>query len=326
MNITVTGACGRIGSETLSQLVALGHAVTGFDLVPPRSPVPGVNYVTGSLLSAADIDRALQHADAVAHLAAHMSWSADDERSMMETNVVGTHALLQKSAQHGIKRFVFASSGEVYPENLPQYQPIDEKHPLEPASLYGETKKLGEELVRFFAQRRALPSVVLRFPHTQAASELLDPDSFFSGPRFFLQPKIKQQRAFKRDAVADMLSAHDTGTLRHLVQCDENGKSYAMHISDVRDTAAGVVLALTHPKAAGETFNLGTDEPVVFEQAVAKMARITGCDIVSVRMPGPPVRYHTDNRKIKTLLGYEPRFSFDAMLETAAEAWKRRKA
>lgn len=321
MRVLVTGSSGRIGSEVIQQLVEKNYEVVGFDIENPKRLFPEVTYIQGSLTNRKDIYYAMKDVDAVIHLAAHMSWNQEDNVSMFTNNVTGTFMLLEVSVQNDISRFIFASSGEVYPETRARYQPIDEEHPLEPASFYGETKKLGEELVRFYNQRMNIPTVVLRFPHTQCARELLDPDSFFSGPRFFLQPKIRQMQLLNKYDVADVLKLHDKGKLQHLLQCDENGKSYKMHICDVRDTASGVILSLAHPDAVGETFNLTSDAPIVFSEVLPKMAEITGCEIVPVNMPGPGVNYHTSNEKIKHLLGFEPQYSFDRMLEEAAEFW-----
>lgn len=324
MKVLVTGVSGRIGSEVARQLLAEGHKVTGFDIKLPVSPIDGVEYHRGSLSDNDAVKKAVSTIDSIAHLAAFMSWNPADDSSMLQTNVNGSFALLKTAAEIGISRFVFASTGEVYPEVQPQYLPVDEVHPLEPTSLYGETKVIGEELVRFFQQRKGLPSVILRFPHTQAVSELLNPNSFFSGPRFFLQSKIRQMLSFNRMDVADMLQKYDNGTLQHILQCGEDGESYQMHISDVRDTARGVLLGLTHPDAVGEVFNLTTDSPVVFSEILPKMAEITRCAVVSVNMPGPAVKYRTSNTRIRNKLGYEPLYSFEKMLEEAARFWNRK--
>ena len=77
-----------------------------------------------------------------------MSWLPADAQRGYDANVTGTHVLLDAARRAGVKKFIFASSGEVYPETRPVYMPLDESHPTQPTSLYGLTKLLGEEMVR----------------------------------------------------------------------------------------------------------------------------------------------------------------------------------
>lgn len=163
--------------------------------------------------------------------------------------------------------------------------------------------------------------MTLRFPHTQSVTEILDETSFFSGPRFFLRGKIRQQREFGNLALAERLEREygADGLDKMIVQHgQQDGLPYMMPVADVRDTAAGVVLALDHPDAANQTFNLGPDEVVEFDKTVPQMAKIMGLPVVNVAMPGPAVRFITSNQKMKSLLGYQPRYSFMTMLEEAA--------
>ncbi len=327
MKIMITGICGRIGSELAKQLQKEGHHIVGFDIRSPHPKhiLPSIKYIKGSLLDIPLLIECLSTIDSVAHLAAQMTWDNKKNNEMIKNNVHSTFTLLEASATAKIKRFVFASTGEVYPEVLPKYLPVDEKHPLLPTSLYGETKKIGEDLVHFFGRSYKLPYVILRFPHTQNAEELLDSNSFFSGPRFFLQAKIKQMESLNKQEIVSLLQKYDKGYEQHLLQCNEKGESYKMHISDTRDTARGILLALTHEKALGETFNLGTDTPVIFSNALELMSKITNYEIVKVAFPGPGVRYCTDNTKIKTILGYKANYSFESMLKEAAISFKKRR-
>jgi UDP-glucose 4-epimerase len=233
-------------------------------------------------------------------------------------NATGTFELLRAAAQAKVRRFVFASTGEVYPEVRPRYLPVDEQHPCAPLSIYGVSKLIGEELVAFFARAHGLACVVLRFAHTQDAEELLDPGSFFSGPRFYLRSKIAQQRAFGNPRAVAVLEALDDGPEQHVVQCSEDGVPYRMMIADARDIADGVVLALDAPGAVGTTLNLGPDEPVDFDAAVRELQQVTRLRAVRARMPGPAVDYVTSNARAREVLGFNPRWSFGAMVRDAA--------
>lgn len=326
MKILVTGSSGRVGSAVVDQLLAEGHEVMGFDARASGRKATGYSETVGLLDDAAAAQIATEGAEAVLHLGAFMSWAPADKAKMFAANVEGTRVLLDAASGAGVRRFVFASSGEVYPENAPISQPIDENHPRNANSPYGLTKLLGEELVCFHQRAGRMETVILRFSHTQNASELLDEESFFSGPRFFLRPRVRQQENFGNSQVADLLRAADPGIPSHILACNEQGRPFRMHITDTRDMVQGILLAMTHPAAAGEIFNLGATDPVDFEPLLARMAEITGLPIVKVDLPGAGVFYHTSNRKIRERLGFKPEWAIDRMLQEAAEVRTKRLA
>lgn len=324
MRVLVTGAAGRIGSRAVSTLLARGYEVRGFDLRATNQPDARYQEVVGSLADAAQVQEALAGVDAVLHLGAYMSWDPAQQGRMFQSNVEGTRILLEAAKAASVDRFVFASSGEVYPENAPLTLPITEDHPLRANSPYGLTKLLGEELVRFHQRTGTMDTVILRFSHTQDASELLDEDSFFSGPRFFLQPRIRQQETFGNHAVADILRAADPGIPAHILARNARGRPFQMHITDTRDMVQGLILALEHKDAVGEVFNLGATEAVDFERLLAKMSAITQQPVVTVDLPGEGVYYQTSNAKMRNQLGFAPEWSIDQMLSEAQAARKAR--
>lgn len=324
MKVLVTGSAGRVGSFVARQLLASGHQVRGFDLRSAGLEDAAFEEVVGAFDDREAANRACEDVDAVLHLGAFMSWLASDRDKLFQANVEGTRIMLEAAGAAKVGRFVFASSGEVYPENKPQFQPITEDHPTKPLSPYGMTKLIGEELVKFHGRISPMETVILRFSHTQNAGELLDPDSFFSGPRFFLRPKIKQQEGLGNRAAAELLRAADPGQPALVLTRNENGRPFRMHITDTRDMSSGVLIALTHPKAAGGVFNLGATDPVDFAEVLPVMADKTGLRLVSVDLPGAGVWYHTSNQRMREMLGFEPEWPIMRMLDEAVEAWKRR--
>jgi UDP-glucose 4-epimerase len=314
MHVLVTGSAGRVGRRVVTLLLARGETVTGFDLQPLSLAQAGYREVIGAFEDADAVERAMRDAQAVLHLGAFMSWLPRDAGAVYAANATGTFNLLAAASRSRVSRFVFASTGEVYPEVRAKYQPVDEAHPREPISAYGLSKLLAEEMIAFFHRVHGLPHVILRFAHTQDAAELLDPQSFFSGPRFYLRSKIRQQREFANAEALAALEPLDDGREQHLVQCAQDGTPYRMMIADVRDIADGVVLALDSPGALNSALNLGPDEPIAFDRAVELLRARTGLPVVRARMPGPPVNYATSNERARELLGFRPRFTFAAMV------------
>jgi UDP-glucose 4-epimerase len=322
MSILVTGSSGRVGGRLVEALLARGEAVRGFDLQASGRSHANYTEVVGRFADLAAAEAALSGIRTLFHLGAFMSWLPEDQSRLFAANVEGTRVLLDVGSRTGTTRLIFASSGEVYPEGAPEWLPVDETHPLKPKSAYGVTKLLGEELVHWAARTVGLETTVLRFSHTQDASELLDPDSFFSGPRFFLHPRIRQQEALGNKSAVAALRAADDGAPAMLLARNQDGRPYRMMITDARDMVTGLLLTLDTPSTIGETYNLGATEPVDFGQALPAMARHTGLPLRVVDLPGSGVFYETSNRKFRKATGFEPAFSFARMIEEAAESWR----
>lgn len=318
MIILVTGSAGRVGSKVAQRLLDQGKRVTGFDLRPSGINHPNYREVIGPFDDREAAANAAKNVEAVLHLGAFMSWLAADADKLHRANVDGTRIILEETSKAKARRIVFASSGEVYPENVPDYLPVDEDHPLKPRSHYGLTKLLGEELVRFTERTAGIPATILRFSHTQDASELLDPTSFFSGPRFFLHPKIRQQENFGNKAVVEKLRSIDDGTEALVLSRNENGRPFKMHITDTRDMIDGILLTLSNEKAAGRTYNLGATAAVDFSEAMPLMAELTKLPLKTIDLPGSGVYYETSNARLRSELGFEPKWTIDRMIAEAA--------
>lgn len=322
MTILVTGSAGRIGRSLVMALLARGEEVRGLDLRASGIAHRAFEEIEGALDDADAVRRAMANCRAVFHLGAFMSWLTQDQAKLFAANVEGTRIVLEAALAARVGRFLFASSGEVYPEGAPESLPVDENHPLKPRSTYGLTKLLGEEMLRWAGRSHGLAFTILRFSHTQDAAELLDPESFFSGPRFFLGPRIRQQEAFGNAAAVAALRAADDGSPAHVLACNENGRPFRMMITETRDMVAGLIAAFDTPAMLGETCNLGATQAFDFAENLPKMAAITGLPLRRVNLPGSGVFYETSNARFRALTGFEPAWVFERMLEEAAIAWR----
>jgi len=322
MTILVTGSAGRIGRNLVAALLARGEKVRGLDLRASGITHSAFDEVEGAFDNAEAVGKAMPDVRAVFHLGAFMSWLPQDQAKLFAANVEGTRVVLEAALAAKVQRFLFASSGEVYPEGAPEFLPVDESHPLKPRSAYGLTKLLGEEMLRWAGRSHGLAVTILRFSHTQDASELLDPESFFSGPRFFLQARIRQQEGFGNAAAVTALRAADDGQPAHVLAQNEKGRPFRMVITETRDMVAGLLAAFDTPAMVGETCNLGATEAVDFAEALPKMAAITGLPVRAVNLPGAGVFYETSNARMRKLTGFKPVWTFDRMLEEAAIAWR----
>ena len=121
MLIAVTGVSGRVGRAVAAELLARGHAVLGLDRVAPAHPLEGVDYLLGDIAELPTADERLASVEAVAHLGAYMSWDSAEAERIIDANSTATIRLIRALEGSRTRRFVLASTGEVYPENSPEY-------------------------------------------------------------------------------------------------------------------------------------------------------------------------------------------------------------
>jgi len=155
MKVMVTGAAGFIGYHVARHLEDAGHDVLCFDL----QEVEDVPSVTGDFRRAEDLEP-LADCDAVCHIGAigDIYVAAENPVLAYETNLIGTHRVVEAANAYGLQRIVYASTWEVCGE--PQYQPLDEQHPTNPDHPYNISKLAGELVVR--SDLNEVPSIALR--------------------------------------------------------------------------------------------------------------------------------------------------------------------
>ncbi|GGI39404.1 hypothetical protein GCM10010988_23900 [Cnuibacter physcomitrellae] len=163
-------------------------------------------------------------------------------------------------------------------------------------------------------------TVVLRFSHTQDPAELLDPDSFFSGPRFFASRRLARERAAGHAAVVAALEPFSDDDSTLLVASREDGAPVQMGILGTPDLAHGVVLALEAETTGHEVIGLGPDEPLDLGAFARDLAAAAGLGTVDVVLPVSAPSYTTSNARARELLGFEPRLSRDDLIRLAVAA------
>lgn len=311
MKVLITGATGRIGNNLARHLKGQGYDVRGTaipgDRGAERAGRDGIELVTGNLRDADFCLAAVAGCDAVIHLGAMLLFGPDDDQDLFEDNLRSTFNMMEAAAAAGgIKRFVFASSDEVYPSLYAKYLPIDESHPKEPYSFYGVTKLSGETMGDYFYRRRDLPVAVARFALTLEPWEVLYPERPL-GNFLHLSSMLRFIRNRSGDESAEQAASLQMGDAPNLLLArEEDGRPYLFQYCDVRDLVQGLQLLLEHPAAVGEAFNLSGPAPFSYDQAVGVLAEATGRHVVDISLPGPPIRIHHATAKARNMLGYNP--------------------
>ncbi len=162
MRVLVTGAAGRVGSR-VSATLRSEHEVIGVDVRPTGHPAD----LCLDILDVPAVRDAVADVEAVIHLAIVDGPAFGRENSLrydeasLNVHVIGTHNLLRAAADHGVERFLYASSVSAVDAYGPDVMVTSEHRHLG-GGIYGVTKGFGEELCRMFGARKRGGFAVLR--------------------------------------------------------------------------------------------------------------------------------------------------------------------
>ena len=295
-HIFITGGAGYIGSLLTSELLRQNHRVTvadsllfGGESLVPFLHHPNFHFVKADVTERRAIKDALksdwQKPDALIHLAAIVGFPACQavgKQVAWKYNVEATKMVFEQAADLSVERFVFASTYSNYGLST-DGQPVTEETPLNPQSLYAETKIAAEEFL--LSQKDSVCAPLLfRFATLYGIS-----------PRTRFDLIVNQ---FVLDAF----------TKRALIIYQ---RGYSRSFVHIRDVAHGVIMGLEaeRSKIHGQVFNLGTDNGNYSKDDIVKL--------VLKRLPQTVVEYKDltfggDMRditvsfaKIKNILGFE---------------------
>ena len=148
MKILVTGACGYKGHVLIPKLLNRGYQVVGLDVMWFGSffePHPNLSLVKADVRDVEDID--LKGVDAIIHLSsiANDPCGDLDPKLTWEVSALATMQLADKAKRHGVKRFIYASSGSVY--GIKEELQVTEELELKPISEYNKTKMVAERVM-----------------------------------------------------------------------------------------------------------------------------------------------------------------------------------
>jgi UDP-glucose 4-epimerase len=256
MKALVTGGAGFIGSHIVDALLANGHDVVVVDsLIGGRlsNVAPTARFYQQDIRDVEFLSiLAAERPEVVFHEAAQISVkrSTDDVIYDAQVNVLGLLNVLEGCTAAGVRKVVFASSGATY--GNPDYLPIDEDHPLRPASPYGITKMVSEHYLEYYAADRGLRFTALRYGNVY-------------GPRQDAHGEAGVIAIF----TTDLLSAR-----RPIIHWDgEQVRDYVY----VADVARANVLAAT--AGDGGTFCIGTGVGTSVNRLYAAL-----CDVLDTRV------------------------------------------
>ena len=324
--LLVTGGAGYIGSNTIVELLAAGHAVVSIDNYSNSSPVAlqrveeiagkSVTAIEGDVRDAGLLDSVFaQHpVDAVIHFAALKAVGESVARPLAyyDANVSGTVTLVQAMQRANVSRFVFSSSATVY--GAPDALPIVEDAPIRTTNPYGATKAMVEQILRDVAAADPKWSVVcLRYfnPIGAHASGRIGEDPHDVPNNLF--PFVCQVAIGKRPHLnvfgKDWPTPDGTGVRDYL------------HVADL---ATGHVRAFDYTQAHSGwiAINLGTGSGVSVLELVQAFERATGKSVARVIAPrraGDIAACWADPARAERLLAWRTQRTLE---QACADGWR----
>jgi nucleoside-diphosphate-sugar epimerase len=299
-HIVVTGGAGYIGSLLAAELLRSGYQVTvldkllfGGDSLVGSLSHPNFNFIKADVWEPRSLREVLKvgpKPDAVVHLAAIVGFPACQavgKAVAWRYNVDATQRVFEQAEELGVERFLFSSTYSNYGQS-PEGQLVTEESPLNPQSLYAETKIAAEQYL--LSQNAACAPLIFRFATLFGISPRTRFDLIIN--QFVLEAYTKRE-----------LLIYQRGYSRSFVH--------------VRDIVAGILLGLAAPqdKIRSQIFNLGSETGNYRKDQIV--------EFIIKRLPEIAVRYKDltfggDMRdisvsfeKVRRVLGYQTTLTVD---------------
>ena len=247
------------------------------------------------------------------HLAAKKAVGESVEQPLLywDENVGGMRTLLQVCVDEGVDRVLFSSSAAVYGE--PPVELVTEETVTVPISPYGETKLVGEWMLRDLATAQPLRWAALRYFNVAGAGAPELADRSVNN----LVPMVLQALGAGRNPqlFGDDYPTRDGSCVRDYI-----------HVVDLAEAHAAAAQRLDKGPI-GEVFNVGRGEGVTVKEVLETLRQVTGVDFtvdVMPRRPGDAPAYFADPSKIGDQLGWTARLDLRDMVQSAWEAWQSR--
>lgn len=342
-NILITGGAGFIGSNLALKLIEKGYKVTILDNLSPQihgvdaenksvlylSIKDKVTFFKGSVTSKSDWQKALAGQDAIVHLAAETGTgqSMYEIEKYVTVNIGGTGIMLDLLANnpHHVKKIIIASSRSIYGEGkywseelnttvYPKHRtdeymasndfevkyaglskPLklmatDEESKIHPSSVYGITKQNQEQMIMTVCPTLGIAPVAFRYQNVYGPGQSLS--NPYTGILSIFSTLIKNGKE---------------------INIFEDGKESRDFVF-IEDVVAATILGLEKVEANGEVFNVGTGEATdvitVADELIKNYGSNTKVNITGNYRLGDIRHNYADLTKIKTLLGFIPKYNF----------------
>lgn len=325
MTWLVTGGAGYIGAHVVRAFqdavtttgdatlapVVLDDLSSGHEeFVPAGVPLVRASVVDTDAVHAALVEHGVT---GVVHLAGFKYAGVSVQRPLhtYEQNVTGTAHLLAAMADAGVGQIVFSSSAAVY--GTPDVDVVTEETATTPESPYGESKLIGEWLLRDQGVATGLRHTSLRYFNVVGSGS---PDLYDSSPHNLFP------------LVLDALTSGRTPRI--------NGDDYAtpdgtcvrdyVHVADLAVSHVAAARALAQGRTLDRVYNLGSGDGLSVAQIMTTVAQVTGIEFapeIGPRRPGDPARIVASGQAAARDLDWAMRHTPEQMVASAWDAHRR---
>ena len=304
MRILVTGAGGYLGSWIAPRLQELGHEVVGYS----RTSCPNLglaDWRTGDVSDADALLAATRGCEVVVHLAVQPQYRSElDPRSDLETNTLGTLQVLRAAKAAGVRRFLLASTSEIYGD--PEIHPQPETYagnvdPTGTRAVYDEAKRFAESLTMAYHRAHGIDTRIVRIFNTY-------------GPRMDLEDGRALPNLLKQALLGQPLTVYGKG---------EQTRSFCY----VDDLVEGIVCLLYSNEHM--PVNIGNPNEMSILQFAESINRITGNQagityVPDARSARDPQRRQPDITRAREILHWEAGISLDEGLRKTIPYFKQK--
>ena len=316
MTVLVTGGAGYIGSHIVRafRLAGLDCVVVDDLSSGHREFVPDeVEFIDTNILDSTLVAKAMveHEVEAVVHLAGFKYAGVSVQRPLhtYEQNVQGTVSLLQAMHEADVDKIVFSSSAAVY--GTPDVDIVTEATPTAPESPYGESKLIGEWLLRDSARAFPLHHTSLRYFNVVGSAV---PDLYDTSPHNLFPLVIEDLLEGRTPRIfGDDYPTPDGTCVRDYI-----------HVADLAEAHVVAAQKLLAGDELEPVYNLGSGDGVSVRQIMTAVADATGIAFdpeVADRRPGDPARIVASGELAARDLGWTMRHS---LIDMVSSAWNAR--
>lgn len=313
MKVLVTGGAGYIGSTVVAELIREGDTVVVFDNLyqgHEGAVHPEATFIQGDLNDRTAIDSVLAdyQPEAIMHFASHTLVGESMEKPFLylSENITNGLNLLQSAVDHGIRKFIFSSTANLFDD--PERMPIDETERIVPGSPYGESKYIIERMLHWLDHIYGFRYAALRYFNACGAGAPERGEDH--DPEYHLIPIVLQVALGQREKVyifGDDYPTPDGTCVRDYIH--------------VLDLAQAHILALRALDQGSRTYNLGNGQGFSVKEVIETARQVTGHPIpaeTAPRRPGDPAVLIASSDKIRQELGWKPKHTdLRGIIETA---------
>jgi UDP-glucose 4-epimerase len=311
----LTGGAGYIGAHVATLAEREGHSVTIVDDLSTgiarriASPLVDIDLAAADSVEKLSTLMGETGFDAVIHLAARkqVGQSVEMPEQYFLDNIGGLANLLLAMREHDVKKLVFSSSAATY--GMPSLDLVDEDYPGVPINPYGQTKLVGDWMVKN-AATWGLRGVNLRYFNVAGSEskKLADTAELNLIPIAIAQLKRGEQPiVFGTD-----YPTPDGSCIRDYVHVEDLAKAHLMAVG-----------YLDRPVQEFATFNVGTGQGASVLEVLEELREASGIEFEEVladRRPGDPPRLVANTNRIEKMLGFKASFGLKEIVKSAWDA------